>query len=81
MTYRHIPPSRWSQLQAYHSMGDIDAIRKADVIGMTITRASRTKGLLEDVGCSIVLVEEAAEVGPRCASTRIVTRCLQPSTA
>lgn len=56
------PEPSLAQLQEHHSWGDVAAMQQADVIGMTITRASRTKGLLEAVGCSIVLVEEAAEV-------------------
>lgn len=41
---------------------DLDILLTAKFIGMTTTGAARYRRVLKDVGCPIVLIEEAAEV-------------------
>ena len=41
---------------------EIEALKKAKVIGMTTTGAARLQTVLQEVGPEIVIVEEAAEV-------------------
>ncbi|PVD21344.1 hypothetical protein C0Q70_19517 [Pomacea canaliculata] len=41
---------------------DRDILRRMAVIGMTTTGAARYRSVLKDIGCPIVLLEEAAEV-------------------
>ncbi|KAK6982096.1 NFX1-type zinc finger-containing protein 1-like isoform X2 [Biomphalaria glabrata] len=40
----------------------VSVLKSSHVIGMTTTGAAKNKDILEEVGCNIVIVEEAAEV-------------------
>ncbi|CAG5123275.1 unnamed protein product [Candidula unifasciata] len=44
------------------SFKDIEILKRARVIGMTTTGAAKQREVLRDVGCHIIVVEEAAEV-------------------
>ncbi|PVD21343.1 hypothetical protein C0Q70_19516 [Pomacea canaliculata] len=50
------------RLQELKFAEDRDILRSKAVIGMTTTGAARYRSVLKDIGCPIVLLEEAAEV-------------------
>jgi hypothetical protein len=52
----------FSQLEEHYRTDDVRVLRGVDVIGMTITCATRMLDVLRGVRCPVVVVEEAAEV-------------------
>ena len=50
------------ELEQLQRTEDASILRRADIVGMTVTRAARERKLLESVAPGIVVVEEAAEV-------------------
>lgn len=51
-----------ASIQALNNQDSIDTLRRANIIGMTITGASTNQAILREVKPPIILVEEAAEV-------------------
>ncbi|XP_059147742.1 NFX1-type zinc finger-containing protein 1-like [Physella acuta] len=54
---------------------NIEILKKAKVIGMTTTGAAKHRAVLQDVGCPIIIVEEAAEVLEAHIVTTLNNRC------
>ena len=50
------------QLEQVQRTEDVSLLRRADIVGMTVTRAAREQKMLEMLAPTIVVVEEAAEV-------------------
>ncbi|XP_005110825.1 NFX1-type zinc finger-containing protein 1 [Aplysia californica] len=54
---------------------DVEILRKARVIGMTTTGAAKNRKVLQEVGCPIIVIEEAAEVLEAHVVTTLNEKC------